>query len=203
MSKKALGLLSVGAVLLILAAASGCSDKTAATFQSPQGVAWTSDGRVTPGEYENHLVLSEFFTLNWNSDGKYIYVAMEGTSPYSPGYVALGFTPADWTAEMKKTGSDMIIGFVAGGVAYATDAMSIDKLTPHPADDRNDVEQLSGSVTGNTTIIEFCRKLDTGDSKDQKLEIGLNRIMWAVGFNPTDSGAHPAGGRGYAEIEIK
>jgi hypothetical protein len=115
--------------------------------------------------------------------------------------VALGFLPQDWTPAIQKKDTDAIIGFVVGGKATVVDTFITGLIGPHPADGKNDIEQASGSIEGTSTIIEFKRKLDTGDSRDQALEKGINKIMWAVGYDPTDNGAHAS--RGYSEIDIK
>ncbi len=201
---RALARTTAASALLILSAlaAAGCSDPPPENFIAPDGILWTSDGVITEGEYQASKIVSDNFQLYWNCDGSYVYMAMKGTSPYSSGYVAIGFLDEDWIPEWKKQHTDMIIGFYANGQAYATDAWCEESIVPHPADDKNNVEKVSGSVSGNTTTIEFRRKLNTGDSKDQKLEMGVNQIMWAVGFSPTDSGAHPGDGRGYSEIDL-
>jgi len=190
----------IAAVLLMAAAGCG-SGAPAATINPSTGIEWVSDGVVTEGEYASTLAVSPNFTLWWNSDGDYLYMAMRGAGEYNPGYVAVGFLPQNWTPEMQKLNADAVIGWVAAGQAYAVDVMFTGGLGPHPADGKNNVEMVSGSVSGNATTIEFRRKLSTGDILDQKLERGRNLIMWAIGANASDNGAHPE--RGYAEIEIK
>ena len=105
------------------------------------------------------------------------------------------------TSSFESSSYDAIIGFVSEGKAYAIDVFIIGLIGPHPADSSNDVNQVSGTVDGNTTIIEFQRKLNTGDDNDQPLEKGLNKIMWAIGYASSDLSAHPE--RGYSEIELK
>jgi hypothetical protein len=198
--KLAIGILSM---LLCGSFLSGCGGNggTPSDTTNSSGVSWKSDGIVSEGEYKSTKVISDTFTLWWNSDSNYIYFAMQGVSPITAGYVGLGFLPANWTSTMQKLNTDAIIGFVAGGKATVVDTFITGVIGPHPTDGKNDVEQASGSVNGNTTVIEFKRKLNTGDSRDQPLIKGINKIMWAVGFDPEENGAHAA--RGYSEIEIQ
>lgn len=196
----AIGILSILLCGVFLTACGG-NGGTSSTPTNSNGVTWKSDGTVSEGEYQSTKVIRDTFTLSWNTDSNYIYIAMQGTSPITAGYVGLGFLPANWTAAVQKMNTDAIIGFVVGGKATVVDTFITGAIGPHPNDSKNDVEQASGSVTGNTTIIEFKRKLNTGDSRDQPLVKGINKIMWAVGFDPEENGAHAA--RGYSEIEIQ
>ncbi len=195
--------LTAASILLILSIIdAGCGNESPpAQTTNSSGITWKSDGTVTPGEYQSTKVIDNNFTIWWNSDSTYLYVAMKGTSPVTAGYVAIGFLPQDWTPSMQKKDTDAIIGFVAGGKATVVDTFITGLIGPHPADGKNDIEQASGSIEGTSTILEFKRKLDTGDSRDQQLEKGANKIMWAVGYDPTDNGAHSS--RGYNEIDIK
>ncbi|XUX00178.1 MAG: DOMON domain-containing protein [Dehalogenimonas sp.] len=192
----------VGIILsLVLFTACGGVGGTPSGTTNSSGVTWKSDGVVSEGEYTSTKIISDTFTLWWNTDSTYIYIAMQGTSPINAGYVGLGFLPPNWTPSMQKMNTDAIIGFVAGGKATVVDTFITGAIGPHPNDGKNDVEQSSGSVNGNTTVIEFKRKLNTGDNRDQPLVKGTNKIMWAVGFEPEENGAHAA--RGYSEIEIQ
>ncbi|PPD57395.1 DOMON domain-containing protein [Dehalogenimonas etheniformans] len=192
----------VGIILFLgLFTACGGTDGTPSGTTNSSGVTWKSDGVVSEGEYTSTKIISDTFTLWWNTDSTYIYIAMEGTSPISAGYVGLGFLPSNWTPSMQKMNTDAIIGFVVAGKATVVDTFITGVIGPHPNDSKNDVEQSSGSINGNTTLIEFKRKLNTGDNRDQTIIKGTNKIMWAVGFDPEENGAHAA--RGYSEIEIQ
>ena len=192
----------LGGMLIVLSviSISGCDDGDAIPT-NPIGVGWKSDGIISEGEYASSKVISENYTLWWNSDSTYIYIGMRATSPTVAGYIGIGFLPQDWTPAMQKMDADAVIAFVVEGKAYAYDTMMTGPIGPHPVDSSNDVDELSGSVEGITTTIEFRRKLNTGDKNDQVLEKGINGIMWAVGFNPTAFGGHSEDG--YSEIVIE
>ena len=188
-------------ILVLILAITACSLDSPPPTNTTTDVIWRSDGVVTEGEYQSSKVISDTFSIWWNTDSTNLYMAMKGTSPLGPGFVSIGFLPPDWVPEKQKLNTDAIIGFVSEGKAYAIDVFIIGLIGPHPADSSNDVNQVSGTVDGNTTIIEFQRKLNTGDDNDQPLEKGLNKIMWAIGYASSDLSAHPE--RGYSEIELK
>ena len=78
------------------------------------------------------------------------------------------------------------------------------RLTPHPPDDqqggKNDVTVFGGSKKDGVTIIEFERKLVTGDSKDKIIKTGDNKIIWAVGDAEAATGKHVKRGTGILKL---
>lgn len=87
------------------------------------------------------------------------------------GWVAIGFEP---TSRMKD--ADMIIGWVQDGKVKVIDAYSTGETGPHPPDEklggRSDILSYGGSEKGGVTVIEFKRKLSTGDKFDKDLKPG-------------------------------
>ncbi len=132
-------------------------------------VEWKPDGKVSEGEYQGEVELAGGrFRVYWRSDGEYLYMALVGETE---GWVAIGFEP---TVRMKD--ADMVIGWVKGGKAYVVDAFSTGETGPHPPDTKiggsNDILAYGGSEGNGVTVIEFKRKLDTGDKYDKPLVPG-------------------------------
>jgi hypothetical protein len=50
------------------------------------------------------------------------------------------------------------------------------------------------------TVIEFERKLDTGDAKDKVIKIGDNKIIWAISDEAAFSGKHTKRGSGVLKL---
>lgn len=82
--------------------------------------------------------------------------------------MAIGFEPSQ---AMKD--ADMIIGWVKDGKATVVDAYSKGLYGPHPPDEdlggSNDILEYAGREENGYTVIEFKRKLDTGDKYDKAL----------------------------------
>ncbi len=140
-------------------------------YAAPQkAVEWKPDGVVSEGEYDHELELAGGkFKVYWRTDGEYLYMALSGKTA---GWVAIGFEP---TKRMKD--ADMIIGWVKDGKATVVDAYSTGETGPHPPDEklggRNDILSYGGSEKDGTTVIEFKRKLATGDKYDKDLRPGM------------------------------
>jgi hypothetical protein len=84
------------------------------------------------------------------------------------------------------------------------DMFSTGMFGPHPPDDKqggtSDVTMVSGSEKDGVTIIEFKRKLVTGDTLDKPLKLGENKIIWAIGDTKEISMKHSR--RGYGILTL-
>ena len=156
---------------------------------------WKADGVITDNEYSKVQTLGELEVYS-RIDGDSVRMALKAKTN---GFVAIGFDPSE---RMKD--ADIILGFVKDGKTVVNDMYSTGLTGPHPPDDqqggRNDVTLFGGSKKDGVTIIEFERKLVTGDSKDKAIKIGDNKIIWSVGDTETVTGKHVTRGNGVLKL---
>jgi len=147
---------------------------------------WASDGVVGVGEYSRTMVLAGparsgysggEMEISWRNDQEYLYMALKGETA---GWLSIGFDPLEW---MKD--ADIILGKVEDGKPIVLDEYSIDRYGPHEDDTflggTYDILESGGSEADGYTVIEFKRKLDTGDEFDKVLEPGQSvSIIWAM-----------------------
>lgn len=140
----------------------------------------TIDGKISAGEYANTFQhAASGITLNWSIVGNTIYFGIE--SP-SKGWTGIGFNPSG----NRKEGADMYQWFIDKGKLSIRDAvMTKSKGFPRTDTDeggRNDILASAGTETPAGTIVEFSRKLDTGDTTDQPIQVGkTTKLLLAVG----------------------
>ncbi len=171
-----------------------------ATTTTSTGMAeWVPDGVVSPGEYEGEASYADgAFQVYWRVNGDYIYIAMVGETT---GWVAIGFEP---TTMMKD--ADIVIGYVAlDGTVHVDDQYSTGATGPHKSDTSlggtMDIEEYGGREDNGVTVIEFKRKLTTGDPYDKDLAgKAAIQIIWALG--PGDDFTSKHFKAGYGEITL-
>jgi hypothetical protein len=153
--------------------------------------AWIPDGIISDGEYPQS---QEFgggaYTLYWRTDGEEFQMAMAADVT---GWVAVGFEP---TSRMKD--ADIIFGWVEDGTPRILDMFSTGETGPHPPDTdlggTEDIFEFGGAETDGTTVIEFSRKMDTGDSYDKAFEPGQTvAIIWGTADSDVPSFKHNTG----------
>ncbi|MDH7597916.1 MAG: DUF2202 domain-containing protein [Methanothrix sp.] len=156
---------------------------------------WRPDGVVGENEYSHTLKLYSparqgytggTMTASWKIDDEHLYMALNGSTP---GWLAIGFEPAEW---MKD--ADMVLGFVEGN-ARVLDEYSTGNYGPHIDDTAlggtDDIMEHGGRSYGTHTVVEFRRKLDTGDRFDKVLRPGKNvSIIWAMSDSMDPSVKH-------------
>jgi hypothetical protein len=129
---------------------------------------WKADNIITQNEYDS---LGSYdngnYEIAWASDDEYIYVYMRAKTD---GFVAIGIQP-DTTMQQ----ADIIIGTVENGKATVLDEFSAQAFGPHKPDTdfeggTDDIIDYSATENGGYTIVEFKRKLDTGDIFDHSLD---------------------------------
>ncbi len=166
-----------------IAKSSTTTTSTSTTQQSSSSkyeniIPWKPDGVISPGEYPENTTFGEFH-LYLRVDNGTLMVGME--APTS-GWVAVGF---GGSRGMKDT--DIVIAYVLpNGTVMIRDDYSTGFAGPHNPDELygggNDIIAYGGSDDGEHTIVEFSRKLDTGDRYDYKIVPGERmRIIWAYG----------------------
>jgi hypothetical protein len=165
------------------------------TVLSDQPAEWKADGVIADMEYRKMQSFGEIEVYS-RIDGDKVRIALKAKTQ---GFVAIGFDPSD---RMKD--ADIILGFVKDGKASVADMFSTGPTGPHPPDDqqggRNDVTVFGGSKKDGVTIIEFERKLITGDEKDKVIKVGDNKIIWATGDAEAFSGRHSKRGGGILKL---
>ena len=151
---------------------------TMATATPAPGPEWNADGVISAGEYDGEVTLANGqMVVYWKNDGTTLYMGLWGQVT---GWMAIGFEP---TTAMKD--ADMIIGSVSGGQATVLDQYATGIFGPHPSDTElggtYDLIESCGSESGGVTVIEFSRKLDTGDRFDTVFTPGSTiRFIWSL-----------------------
>ncbi len=156
--------------------------------------SWVVDGAIAEGEYAQSIDLGSFLMF-WDSEQDRIRIGIEARTT---GWVAVGIQPGQ---RMKD--ADIVLGYVSGGEVTVLDEYSTGDYGPHKPDlelgGTDDIIAFAGSESGDTTVIEFERLMDTGDTYDIALEAGVQTtVIWAYGSNDSESMRHAT--RGYADI---
>ncbi|MDD1759049.1 MAG: PQQ-binding-like beta-propeller repeat protein [Methanothrix sp.] len=160
---------------------------------------WTPDGVISMGEYSKNLTLSDGkYVVHWRNTAEDLYMALAGKTE---GFVAIGFEPSQ---AMKD--ADMVMGWVSGGKATVLDLFSTGTYGPHPPDldlgGVNDILEFGGSESDSWTVIEFKRKMDTGDRFDKSFKPGQTiNIIWSMSSSDVLAVRHNARGASMLALE--
>ena len=156
---------------------------------------WKADGVIGDNEYSKMQVFGELEVYS-RIDGDTVHIAMKAKTE---GYVAIGFDPS---ARMKD--ADIILGGVKDGKAVIFDMFSTGETGPHPPDEqqggKNDITAFGAGKKDGVTVVEFERKLVTGDSRDKPIKIGDNKIIWAISDAMDLGGRHVKRGSGILKL---
>ncbi|GEM_PF-553814 len=202
----------LGLVIILIALTSSCKsssnlpDKTTELSNTEASLdknldknietTFKADGIIESGEYYGYKDL-DGFEVFWSNANEIAYVAIKAKTE---GFVAIGLQPGK---TMKD--ADMIFGFIKDGNVTIYDMFSTGNFGPHKPDvelgGTNDIIDFGGSESGGFTILEFSRKLVTGDNFDIDITLGINKIIWAIGSTDNTEIKHIK--RGYGEIELK
>jgi DOMON domain len=175
---------------------------TALITVGAQGAAPKVDGKIDAKEYANSFKHTESgVTINWQIVGDAITFGLE--SP-STGWTGLGFNP---TGD-KKQGADMYMFLFEDGKLVARDeVMTTSTGAPKQDTDqggKNDILASAGTLGDKGMVIEWSRKLNTGDKTDQPILAGkTNKVLLALGDSPSFTKAHKRGDRWELEIVLK
>jgi hypothetical protein len=162
---------------------SGCVQKEAPRLEGPEveePEGWTPDGVIGDGEYFGSAVLygpeSRGYSggdieVFWTTDDEHLYMALRGETT---GWISIGFDPLEW---MKD--ADVIMGSVDGNEVVVEDQYSTEIYGPHLPDEdlggTDDILEFGGLEKDGQTVIEFKRRLDTGDEFDKVISPGQER----------------------------
>jgi len=176
--------LLIGSLLIL----SGCVEPPEEQIISEKVASeeWVADGVVGENEYSRSMVLvgpaksgysGGEMEISWGNDQENLYMALKGETS---GWMAIGFDPLEW---MKD--ADMILATVEDGKAVVLDEYSSGNYGPHEDDTTlggtYDILESGGSEIDGYTVVEFKRKLDTGDEFDKALALGQPvSFIWAM-----------------------
>lgn len=162
----------------------------------------TLDGVILNGEYDYNASFNNGkFEIYWKIEGDNISVAIKGKTL---GWISIGFIPTD---DMKD--GDIIMGWVDNNAkVHIKDEFSTGKTGPHAPDTElggtDDILISGGTEDNEITIIEFKRKLITGDKYDNNIPVnGSIKIIWALGATDESDRIHDENsvGKGVLNIE--
>lgn len=160
------------------------------------------DGKIDAKEYANVFKhAASGINVNYTILGDTIYIGLE--SP-SKGWTGIGFNPSG----DKKDGADMYMFLFEAGKLMASDMVML-KATGAPKLDtaeggKDSLLSSAGSSSDKGVVVEFNRKLDTKDKTDQPILVGkVNKVLLAVGEDPSLTKAHKRGARWEVEITFK
>jgi hypothetical protein len=201
---------SIALLLSFLVLLSGCIQPQEEPQVSEKAVSeeWKPDGKVGENEYSRGMVVSSptkqgysggEMEIFWKNDQEHLYMALKGKTD---GWLSIGFEPSEW---MKD--ADTIMGWVDGDLATIRDEYCTGNYGPHVNDTdlggTNDILASGGSREGGYTVIEFKRKLDTGDKFDKTFAPGQKiSMIWATADgNDHDLKHNVAFGEGILALE--
>lgn len=163
------------------------------TTPSSSDIDWDANGVIQAGEYTNKQTYGDY-ELNWFNSGQNIYI---GLKVKTNGWISVAIQPG---SRMKN--ADIILCFVNDGKTTVSDQFSNGDFGPHFLDTElngtDDILEFAGKEEDGYTIIEFKRKLDTGDKYDHPIIKGKNQILWSYGSNDNPTSRHV--NRGYGDI---
>lgn len=177
----------------------------AAALLASQAFAQTApkvDGTIGAKEYANTMKDAKSgITVNWQIMGDTIYFGLTSSAKI---WTGIGFNP---TGD-KKDGADMYMFMFNGGKFSAAD-MVMTKPKGEPKMDtkeggKDNILASAGTLSGNSMVVEFSRKLNTGDKTDQVLNAGKsNKVLLAVSDNPNTTKAHKKTDRWELNLVLK
>lgn len=135
---------------------------------------------------------------DWIGTGTYS-VSLKGNTQ---GWISIGFEPTEW---MKD--ADIIMGSVNGNNTTLLDEYCTGNYGPHLNDTElggtYDIQEYGGKEDSNYTVIEFKRKMNTGDKFDKAFSPGENiSIIWAMADSKDNDVKHNiAKGTGVLSLE--
>jgi hypothetical protein len=170
-------------------------------FGSMALAAPTADAKIQAKEYANSFAHKESrAVINYSIVGDTAYF---GITIESAGWAGIGFNPTG----TKKDNADVVMWFFKGDELQYAD-MHISSPTGAPDIDvdmggKDDILTFAGASDGKSQVIEFSRKLKTGDKTDQDIKKGVNMLILAVGGSKNFTTKHPRDARWMFDLELK
>ncbi|ASJ00452.1 DOMON domain-containing protein [Thermococcus gorgonarius] len=197
---RGLKFLAVVLALALVTLSSGCvSHAGEKSDANTQLVQWKPDGVISPGEYQVNFTTKEGdFSAFFRVENGTLFVGMKAMTH---GWLAVGFGGGPG---MKKT--DIVIAYVLpNGTVGISDDYSTGFAGPHNPDEfyggNYSIVSFGGREDGDFTVVEFSRKLDTGDPYDFKIPTnGSFRVIWAYGMSDDFISEHVRAGHFYVSL---
>ena len=193
-----MAMLSAGCLDQKISEETGAGEHAAVALQ-PVTADWVADGMISEGEYSQDQGLSGGkFEVHWKNDADNLYMGRRGKTD---GWLAVGFEPTVW---MKD--ADMILGRVIDGQTTVLDLYSTGNYGPHPQDvelgGTDDILESGGREGDGYTVIEFRRKMDTGDRWDKAFATGQTvEMIWSTSGSDSDDVRHELDGENELTFE--
>ena len=161
-----------------------------------------ADGKIDAKEYDNSFKGKNVpVTVNYTIDGDTIYFGLECETT---GWCGIGWNPTG----SKKSGADMIMAFIDKGKVQFADLLQ-GRATGAPDLDtdeggKDNILTKAAAQNGKTLVVEFSRKLDTGDKKtDVVIKKGENVFLLAIGDKPDFGDRHSRSQREEIKVTLK
>jgi hypothetical protein len=169
-------------------------------FALEPGMAATDPVVIAPsGKYSSTAAFDNGnLIVMWTVEGDTLSIALVGKTE---GWVALGIAPGGHMQD-----ADMLFGWVTtDGQVQVLDAYCTQQTGIHPADTAlggtMDLVNPKGSQADGTTVVEFQRKLETGDRFDHPIpRSGPLSIIWSYGSGDDINLKHAT--RGYGTLDL-
>lgn len=186
-------------LFIALVLLSGCVQKEAPRLGGPQAEGpegWTPDGVIGDDEYfasaalygpESRGYSGGDMEVFWTTDDEHLYMALKGKTK---GWISIGFDPLEWMKE-----ADVIMGSVDGNEVVVEDQYSTESRGPHLPDEdlggTDDILEFGGREKDGQTVIEFKRRLDTGDEFDKVISPGQKlSVIWSMSDSANLQASH-------------
>ncbi len=176
-------------VLGLLVAFSGCLQPESSPQTNVKQMAvsedWKPDGVVGANEYARSMLLQASASsgysggkmqIFWKNDAEYLYMALNGSTR---GWISIGFEPADCTGNYGPHENDTTLGGTY------------------------DILDSGGREGDGFTVVEFKRRMNTGDRFDKAFVLGLKvPMIWAMAGSSSEELKHDvAKGEGTLELQ--
>jgi len=180
-------------------------EKNAIITERNASAAWIPDGIVAENEYSRSMVLEgnkrgrltgRNLEVYWKNDAQNFCMALKGLTK---GWVSIGFEPS-----IAMNDSDIIMGTVNGSDVTLLDEYCVGNYGPHLPDSElggtENILAAGGKEDDNYTILEFKRKMNTGDKFDKAFIPGQKvPIIWAMADSDSLKDIHD-GAQGNGEL---
>lgn len=138
----------------------------------------TLDGRIEPGEYAyRSLDAATGIELHWTISGEEIFLALQCPGR---GWVAVGWGEPDQVQMMKN--ADFVLAYRDQTGLHMQDSFGVDFIAHAPDTElggHDDILEKAGAELGGLFVIEFRRRLDTGDAYDRPIHPGSVTVLFA------------------------
>ncbi len=136
------------------------------------------DGQIEPEEYaHSYLDAATAIELHWSVIGEEIFMALRCPGR---GWVAIGWGEPDQVQMMKN--ADFVLAYIDSGGLHVEDSFGVDFVAHAPDSElggHHDIGDKAGLEQGGSLVVEFRRRLDTGDTYDRPIRPGPMTVLLA------------------------